>query len=310
MDDGLTHLDHESTTQVIDMAATLQSSLFGNATVLQPDLDGDNQKALGQYMTPAWASSALVEKYFADLNAGDRVVEPSCGTGSFLRAIPASTEAVGIEIDARLADQARRSTGRPVIVGDFLAVDLPFRPTAIIGNPPFSVPTIESFLDRAWEVMEEEGKVGFILPAFAFQTSATVERMTRNWHVQQDMLPRDLFHGLKYPLCFAMLTKGKLKGMVGFSLYHELAAVNRLQKRYRELLSSGEGSVWAAVTRAAMESLGGEADLSRIYSEIEGHRPTTNNFWQAKVRQTLQRIATRTGAGIWKLDVSTQEAMA
>lgn len=35
--------------------------------------------------------------------------------------------------------------------------------------------------------------------------------------------------------------------------------------------------------------------------EIEGHRPTSNPWWQAKVRQQLQRLAVRVGAGEWAL---------
>jgi site-specific DNA-methyltransferase (adenine-specific) len=59
--------------------------------------------------------------------------------------------------------------------------------------------------------------------------------------------------------------------------------------------------VWAAVTRAALECLGGQASLQRLYAEIEGHRPTTNTFWQAKVRQVVQQIAVRVDDGVWAL---------
>lgn len=51
----------------------------------------------------------------------------------------------------------------------------------------------------------------------------------------------------------------------------------------------------------AAEALGGRADLQRIYREVEGHRPTSNTWWQAKVRQQLQRIARRVDAGVWEL---------
>ena len=256
---------------------------------------------LGQYMTPHWAAEALVERYFADLSSCDQVVEPSCGRGAFLRAIPPHVPAIGVEIDAELAAHARRSTGRTVIVGDFRLVDIAVRPTAIIGNPPFTVQVIEDFLTRADALLEDDGRVGMILPAFTFQTSNTAARIAERWRIQQDMLPRDLFPRLQHPLCFAMLTKGRERGFVNFALYHELAAVRRLQARYRELLDQGEGSAWAAVTRAALEALGGRATLDRLYQEIEGHPPTSNPWWQAKVRQQLQRLAVRVGAGEWAL---------
>lgn len=263
---------------------------------------------LGQYMTPDWAALELVDRYFGNLTSADAVLEPSCGTGAFLRAIADRVPAMGVEIDPVLAAQARRSSGRPVVVGDFRMVDLPMRPTAIIGNPPFQVRTITEFLDRAWSLLPDEGRVGFILPAFAFQTANTVEAIAQRWSIRQDMLPRNLFDGLTKPLCFAVFSRGRARGLVGFALYHELAAVNRLQTRYRALLAAGEGSAWAAVTRAALEALGGESDLQRIYREIEGHRPTTNAFWQAKVRQTLQRIAVRVGDGVWKLPAAMGQA--
>jgi len=261
----------------------------------------DSAVQLGQYMTPDWAALELVERYFGDLTSADRVVEPTCGRGAFLRALPGYVPAFGVEIDPRLAAEAVRLSGREVIVGDFRTAELPFTPTAVIGNPPFQLRAIEGVLERAWELLPEDGRVGFIMPCYTLQTPATVERLARRWSLQQDMLPRTLFHRLSHPLCFALLTKGTRRGLVGFALYHEAAAVARLQARYRALLVEGERSVWAAVVRAALEVLGGRADLPELYREIEGHRPTTNTFWQAKVRQTLQRIAVRVGAGTWAL---------
>jgi len=67
-------------------------------------------KRLGQYMTPDWAAHALVDRYFADLCCDDLVVEPSCGRGAFMRAIPAHVPVIGVEIDPDLAAEA--VTGR------------------------------------------------------------------------------------------------------------------------------------------------------------------------------------------------------
>lgn len=268
-----------------------------------------NVARLGQYMTPDWAALELIDRYFGDLTAADNVVEPSCGRGAFLAAIPSYVPTVGVEIDPELAAIAERRTGRRVIVGDFRMADLPFAPTALIGNPPFQKRTVDDFLERAWNLLPEDGRVGFVLPAYVFQTASTVDLLAQRWSMRQDMLPKNLFsHRLAHPICFAILTKGRARGLVGFALYHELAAVNRLRARYRALLAEGEGSVWAAVVRAALEALGGEADLATLYREIESHRPTENAFWQAKVRQVLQRIGVRVGAGVWRL--ATAEAIA
>lgn len=259
-----------------------------------------NQQQLGQWFTPRWAAEAIVENYFADLGIWDRVIEPSCGDGSFLSAIPDFVPAVGIEIDQAVAEAARRITGRQVITGDFTTCELPFAPTAVIGNPPFTQSLIQRFIDRAWSVLPDEGRCGLLLPVYALQTPSVVERMASKWHLRTDLIPKTLFPKIRLPLCFAVLTKGK-RGMVGLSLYSETYAVSKLQKRYRALLAAGEGSVWVAVVRAAMEQLGGTCELSAIYKEIEGVRPTTNQFWQPKVRQTVQRIASRVGPGRWSL---------
>lgn len=42
-------------------------------------------------------------------------------------------------------------------------------------------------------------------------------------------------------------------------------------------------------------------DLAQLYREIEGSQPTSNRFWQAKVRQQVQRLAIRVGPATWAL---------
>ena len=262
---------------------------------------------LEQWMTPEWAAAELIEHYYGDLTLCDQVLEPSCGEGAFLRTIPAHVPVIGVEIDPVLAQRARESSGRPVIVGDFRTVDLPINPTLIVGNPPFRLETVNGFLERAWDLLPDDGRAGFILPASVFQTAATALELCRRWHVSQDLIPRNIFPKIQAPLCFARFTKGR-KGMVGFALYHETAAVHRLQRRYRALLAQGETSVWAAVTRAAMEALGGRASLSQLYQEVEGARPTGNRFWQAKIRQQVQRMCHRVGPGEWALPQTLPQA--
>jgi hypothetical protein len=257
--------------------------------------------ALGQYFTPDWAAELLVDRYFADLTLCDTVVEPSCGHGAFLRAIPSHVPAIGVEIDPALAARARAASGRPVLVGDFTALDLPVRPTAILGNPPFAQATIQAFIDRAWALLPEQGRVGFILPVYTFQTASTVDRLAARWGIRQELIPRNLFGRLSLPLCFAVLTKDRRGPLIGFALYHELAAVTRLQARYRQLLAQGERSAWRAVTLAAFEQLGGQATLAQLYAEIGGCRPTRNQFWREKVRQVVQGVATRVDRATWRV---------
>jgi hypothetical protein len=250
-------------------------------------LNADNRGKLSQYFTPVWFAELIVEKYFAKLDTGDVVVEPSCGAGAFLHALPARIPTIGVEIDSALAEQARRETGRRVITGDFRTIALDVRPTTIIGNPPFSIEIIEGFLARAHELLPDGGRVGFILPAFAFQTAARVVRQAERWSIAQDAIPRNIFHRLTTPLVFAMFSKDRRRTLVGFALYRETNDVLRMEREYREAIAAGAG-VWRRLVAIALRRLGGRARLPEIYAELEGRKPGTGQFWREKVRQTLR----------------------
>ncbi len=245
-------------------------------------------KSLGQYPSPVWVAELLVERHFSDLDAGDLVIEPACGPGAFLSAIPFDVPAIGVDIDAKMVALARSNTGREIVQGDFRTLELDVQPTAIIGNPPFNLRLIDGFLDRAHAMLPEGGRVGFILPAYAFQTAARVAGYAERWSIMQEMIPRNIYPGLSRPLVFALLSKDRRRTLVGFALYREATDVLALPKRYREIVS-GQGVVWREVVAAALRGLGGEADISAIYAEIEGKRPTQTKFWREKIRQTLYR---------------------
>lgn len=271
-----------------------------NAAIGMTTSAADNREAkmtkiaeLGQYPTPVWVAEALVQRHFADLDDSDIVVEPTCGPGSFLSAIPAEITAIGVEIDAEIAEQARVNTGRQIIVGDFRTVPLDVRPTVIIGNPPFNMKVVDGILDRAFDLLPEEGRVGFLLPAYAFQTAARVAGYADRWSLLQEMIPRNIYPGLRLPLMFALFSKDRKRTMVGFALYREVAAVQRLPDQYRAALAAGSGPVWKVVVETALTQLGGEADIASLYAEIEGSRPTRTQFWREKIRQTLRRYESR-----------------
>lgn len=63
-------------------------------------------KALSQYFTPTWAAEIIVEQLYPHLSANDLVIEPTCGDGRFLSAIPAHVPAYGVELDPIQADAA------------------------------------------------------------------------------------------------------------------------------------------------------------------------------------------------------------
>lgn len=259
----------------------------------QPRLEPakDTQKALGQYFTPRWVAEAIVQAHFSDLRQGATVIEPSCGDGAFLHALPDHVNAIGVEIDERWAADARRATGRTVLLGDFLKVPLPAEVEALVGNPPFNAATVALFLDRAHSLLVDGGRCGLILPAYMLQTSSKVLAMAERWSVAQQMMPRNIFPGLSMPLTFTMLTKERVRRLFGFFLYRETAEVAAASAGARQVLerSTRAGSVWRqAVHRAFDEIRAEEAPLDALYRALEGRRPTDNPNFRQKVRQTLQ----------------------
>jgi site-specific DNA-methyltransferase (adenine-specific) len=260
---------------------------------------------LCQFNTPVWVAQALVERHFPELGPSDYVLEPSCGIGSFLQAIPSAVRAVGVEIDEVLARRARENTGREILVGDFRSVLLPENPTAIIGNPPFRAKLIDEFLDRSYQLLPEGAKAGFILPTYMFQTAGRVCRYGDRWSLSIELMPRNAFHArMRTPLLFALFEKNAARRLIGFVLYRECDDLHQMAKPYRELLSSCEGSIWLATCRMALRRLGGSASLKQIYQELERNRPTRTEWWREKIRQTLRvydQIFSPKGSGEYEL---------
>jgi type I restriction enzyme M protein len=97
---------------------------------------------IGQFFTPEPVARLMYR--LAKARPGQRVMDPACGDGAFLRVAPAGCELHGCELDKRLHPALRRllSHGR-FVAGDAFArlrslhgvFDL------VIGNPPFSAQT-------------------------------------------------------------------------------------------------------------------------------------------------------------------------
>lgn len=265
-------------------------------------MEGDDKvRVLGQYPTRFWVAEALIERHFSDLDMADCVVEPACGPGAFLGAIPAIVPAIGIDIDPGMAVAARANTGRTVLEGDFRTIELELQPTVILGNPPFRLSLIDQFLERSYQLLPVSGRVGFILPAYALQTAARVAGYAERWSIQSEMIPRNIYPNLSKPLCFVIFSKDRRRTLIGLALYREAADVERLPDRYRRIFTGNGASIWGAVVEEALIRLGGQATLDDIYGEVEGHRPTSTKFWREKIRQTLQRHFCRSGRGQYRL---------
>ncbi|WP_298705971.1 class I SAM-dependent methyltransferase [uncultured Variovorax sp.] len=266
------------------------------------------QQRLHQWFTPAWAAEGIVEQEFGWLQPGHRVADPACGDGAFLCAIPDEVEAIGVEIDPVHAQSARLFTGRPVITGDFLEVPCEqLGPVhAVIGNPPFQSSLVAAFLNKAHQILVDDGVCGLILPAYVFQTSSVVEKLNRQFSIRQQLLPRNLFQGIKLPLVFATFTKERDRRLFGFLLYNEAQEMRAIDRRWAELVTARRDrrGVWFPVVEEILNGLGGDAELEQIYLAVQSARPTGNVHWKAKVRQTLQRHPqrfARAGQGRYRL---------
>lgn len=266
----------------------------------------NTQKLLGQYFTPVWAAIALIERHNSWLRAGDVVIEPTCGPGAFLEAMPEGVEVVGVEIDPALAQIARERTGRRVITGDFRTVCLDgIKPTCMVGNVPFNLEVFEGIMRRAHELLPNEGTAGFIVPAHFLQTASTVVRLSAQWSLTAELLPRTLFPNLSKPIVWANFRKGVRQTMVGLALFEEARDVEQMPAEVRKRLCEGgrSGSVWFDVCDLVLGQLGGEAHLDAIYASVEPRRPTLNPAWKEKVRQTMRRRFRNTGPGRYARDV-------
>lgn len=244
---------------------------------------------LSQYFTPLWVAEALVERHFPKLDANDLVLEPSCGRGAFLKAIPSNVPAVGVEIDAKVAQEARNETGRRVLTGNFCDVPLDFRPTAIVGNPPFQMAVVDQFLQRAYDLLPTGGRAGFLLPAYALQTAQRVAGYGERWSLMAEMIPRNLFPSLREPLSFVVFSKDSKRVMVGLALYREATDILTMPKEYKAAAQALAGQPWRVICEMALTRLGGSAELTDIYSEVSGMQPSLTTFWREKIRQVLRR---------------------
>ena len=242
---------------------------------------------------------AIVDRYFGWLGTDDVVCEPSCGLGAFLNAVPDEIDAFGVEVDEALAQRCQDLTGRRVILGRFETATLPQRPTAILGNPPFSSEIIDGFLDRSYGLLPKGGVVGFIVPAYLLQTAGRVVRYAQRWSLETEMIPRNVYPDLSKPLAFTLFRKDTARRLVGMAFYFEAAAVAQLPEEIKTLFSEQGAPLWPRVVERALIALGGRGTLQDIYRAVEGNRPTDTPFWREQIRKVLQHRFRRVGPGEW-----------
>ena len=251
-------------------------------------------------MTPAWAARELWDAHFSDMGASDIGIEPTCGDGRMLQAIPAHIPAFGFEIDPDMAEKARARTGRPVANVDILEATLPDRFSFVFGNPPFRSNFLDALLDKIVDSMGDGCRCGLILPAYFMQTPRRVLRWNRTWTIFPELLPRTLFPRSRLPLIFTLFTKDPIPVLKGMRLYVEADSIEQMKKVYRDELEAGKG-LWKPIVIDVLQKLGGRAHLAEIYNLVGRVRPSGNEWWKEKVRQTLQRGPFIShGAGVWE----------
>lgn len=121
---------------------TAELDLFGLAYErFFPDLF---KGAVGQYFTPRPLVELMVD--LAGVRPGERVLDPTCGSGGFLVAAHArGADVDGVEVDPDLAALARLNLAvhgappRAVVTADVFAHPPEGRWDVVLANPPFSV---------------------------------------------------------------------------------------------------------------------------------------------------------------------------
>jgi type I restriction enzyme M protein len=94
---------------------------------------------IGQFFTPEVITQSMFR--LAGVRSGQKIIDPSCGDGVFIRNAPQNCEIFGCEIDPRYGEILRQFLkGEIFFSGDALTDLLPLWGTfdLAIGNPPFS----------------------------------------------------------------------------------------------------------------------------------------------------------------------------
>jgi site-specific DNA-methyltransferase (adenine-specific) len=260
---------------------------------------------LNQFFTPPFVATQIIHRYFSYLNDHDVVLEPACGTGAFLQAIEAFNEhirAIGVEIDPTVAAIARENTSKEIITGDFLAIPIDFTPTCAVGNLPWDAAVVDAFLERLYEILPDNGRCGFLLPAHYFSLPKRVLRLQDHWSFRADHVPRYIYPDLSYPMTFAYFIKDFQRRLIGFELYADLAALASLQPEFKHIAMTSRRPWAREMAQRALESLGGMASLDRIYAHVErAGVPTQNPFWRDRLRESLGRHYHRVRDGVFSL---------
>jgi adenine-specific DNA-methyltransferase len=133
------------------------------------------QQRLGQYFTVAETLQEKVYEFI--LNTPQRILEPSVGRGDLVDYIRQKNPNIlfdMFEIDKTL-DTLPSIQKEDIMYEDFLKYSIPSQYKTIIGNPPFVKQKTGNmylkFIDKCFELLEEDGELIFIVPSNLFQST-------------------------------------------------------------------------------------------------------------------------------------------
>ena len=178
---------------------------------------------IGQFFTPEIVVQTMF--HLAGIQPGQRLIDPSCGDGAFIRAAPTNCEVTGCELDTQYADTLHKLVARGEFIHGDGFLELASRWGAFdlaIGNPPFSAQAnLETraeilqcfdlgagrrsqclevlFLELFLKLVHTSGRIAIILPDGPLSNRPF--QYVRNWllcrtHIEAIVsLPRGVFTG-------------------------------------------------------------------------------------------------------------------
>ncbi|WIF94299.1 N-6 DNA methylase [Caminicella sporogenes] len=115
------------------------------------------RQEIGQFFTPKEVVNKILS--FACIEQDEKVLEPSCGIGNILYYLP--KDAIGIELDHKTAELARKITKREIVESNLFSVYKDYLNTfdCIVGNPPFGNTAGRKYLEHQLEVGETRAEI-------------------------------------------------------------------------------------------------------------------------------------------------------
>lgn len=143
------------------------------------------RRADDSYQTPQELANKICKALLWEFEKSPQtVLEPSCGTGAFLKASSYTwygASITGIDINEEYVKSCVKNTpANYVFANDFLnmAEDRDFKFDLIIGNPPYSL--AEEFVQKGLTLLEKDGHLAFLLRLSFLASKERSQRLYRN----------------------------------------------------------------------------------------------------------------------------------